>query len=290
VPENSTSPLQVQTSDGRQVIGGKHDFYKWEVVTAAQLQAVRGRTCYAANTRLSIDNARMEVHADGSAGATIRFHSFYVEAELCDPNNPSFKGIVKLGGQFDYGCLEATPADGSNDFVVPLPDNPSPCPTFSRKHGTTTDRSQPGFRGDFTWYGTQTLVSDGIREEDWGPIDPSNPGGPIQFYGATGDPANPTYNHGEGVSLDLVQVNVPDPGLLRVTPRADGTFDWSGHLDRSGHVVQCSTPGMDCIPATFQNVKPGAYQVSAEDEPSWDMSNYDVVDPRTGQSFICFVN
>jgi hypothetical protein len=290
VSENSDTPILV-TSDGRSIVGGKHRFYKWEVITAAQLQARRGKSCSSVNTPYSIDNARMEVHADGNAGAAIRFHSFTVDAELCDPNNSAYKGTVKLGGHFDYGHLMYTKPDGSGDAIIPLPDDPGPGYTSFRKiHGATTDRSQNGFRGDFTWYGSHGLVSDGIREEDWGPVDPNNPTGPVQFYGATGDASNPTYNHGQGVSLDLLQINVPDPSRFGVKPRTDGTYDWSGHLDRSGHVVQCSTPDVDCIPVVFQNVMPGRFQISAEDPPMWDMTNFDVVDPSTGKSLITFVN
>lgn len=187
---------------------------------------------------------------------------------MCEPNNPAYKRIAKIGGQFDYGCPEATAADGSGEFVVPLPDNHTG-PNFSRKHGSTADRSAPDFRGDFTWYGLHGLVSDGIREDDWGPIDPNNPSGPVLFYGATGDPANPNFYHGDRVSVSLLQVNVPDRSRFGVTPRTDGTCSWSSFRVRPGNVVRCPTPGMDCIPATFQNVKPGAFQISAEDSPRW---------------------
>jgi hypothetical protein len=302
--ENDTSALPVTTSNGVPIDGGKHNFYKWEVLTPQQLLAAGKPVCENPFAPYSFDNARMEVHADGNAGATIRFHSFYVEAETCDPNDPSYHGIVKIGGHFDYGHLmgmENTP-QGPQDVIIPLPVDPTYNSGQGRKHGTS-EGSCAGcsgyMRGDFTWYGASNTrefqtapisigVSDGIRDEDWGPVDPNNPSGPVQFYGTQG---GTTYDHGQGVSLDILSLGIPAAAnLAGAAARPDGTFDWNGYVDRHGNVVTCSTIGVDCIPVTLNNVKRGSYQYS-NDEPQRNlpMTNYDVK-ASNGQSLIQFPN
>jgi hypothetical protein len=299
VKENSDATLAVKTVSRRQIDGGKHRFYKWEVITAQELTDAGRLPCASSFASLSFDNIRMEVHADGNAGATIRFHSFYVEAETCDPKNPSYHGIVKIGGQFDYGRLrglENTPR-GPEDTLIPLP-GVDPPNTYvnngSRTHGTSSGSCQGcsgAARDDFTWYGAnasrefqtspvQIGVSDGIREQDWGPVNPNNPGGPVQFY-SPGWLGEPNHDHGWASQVDILGIGIPRGSILPgARSRAGGTYDWNGHVDRHGNVVTCGRVGVDCIPVTLANVKPGSYQFS-QDDPLRGMppENFDVTGP-----------
>src|SRR5207248_3669457 len=121
------------------VLNGKHAFFKWEVLTPAELLAV-GTTC-PQGTGKSFDSVRMEVHADANAGVDIRFHSFYVQAQECSQSDPNYQGQIRIGGHFDYGILNGTHVDNSTntlyDVRIPLP-GVDPCtPGTTTSNGST---------------------------------------------------------------------------------------------------------------------------------------------------------
>ena len=306
--ENLTDPtsLSHQPSDNRPVINGKHAFFKWETLTPQKLAAAGITGCPPnANALLGFDNIRLQVHADANAGADIRFHSFFVQAQECSTTDPTYHGQLSIGGWFDYGVLNGT-HQGSQDVRVPLPTidpcaqgsilaNGSTCPYVAsrRTHGSigpgptgSTDPNAllPGqIRSDFTWYGSnfdpdlqgQTVgpalgVTDGIREEDWGPVDPNNPSGPVQFYVPN---ATQHHDHGWG-GIDILSFTAPPPSVFLsddpATLNPDGTYDWHGWVNVHGYIqslVTCSTaqtlgPSTTCIPAALVNMRAGYAQFS----------------------------
>lgn len=303
--ENSDGPLGVTTSDGRPIYGGKHRFFKWEVLPQSYFAQFGKPSCQKySGLPYSFDDMRMEVHADGNSGATIRFHSFFVQLEACDPANPAWHGLIELGGHFDYGVLNAREKDPTDptktiDVRVPLPGDPTVLKGQRRTHGSIGPNG--AFRGDFTWYGandcvdcapknvTRIGISDGIREEDFGPIDPSNPTGPVLFYTHEGDPKQ---NHGWSTILDIIAANITSPASYKTAARPDGTFDWQGFVDRNGFVLQgaqlpCQL-GTDCIPARLTNIKQGQYQFS-NDALHLPAVHFDVLAPN-GRSLILYPN
>jgi hypothetical protein len=268
----------------------------------------------------------MEVHADGNAGADVRFHSFWVQAQECSTNDPTYHGQLTIGGHFDYGILNATHVGNGSvfDVRVPLPDidpctpqtllpNAASCPYIAsrRTHGASEsgpagsadpNAALPGdLRYDFTWYGHNTDpdlagqsglqlgVSDGVREQDWGPIDPNNPHGSVLFYG-------PGHDHGWG-GIDIFDFNAPNPGAFPADDPArtnpDGTYSWTGFVDVHGRVqsiasCQDQPIGDSCIPALLANVRPGEAQFS-NDVSKLPPDNYDVTDAN-GVSLIGYPN
>jgi hypothetical protein len=304
--ENSDTPLTLATADNRPWAGGKHRFFKWETITSADLAAAGINGCPPnPNATYGFDNVRMEVHADSVISATVRFHSFYAEARACSTTNPNYHGIIRIGGHFDYGKLfglENTPT-GQQDVRIPLPgiDPPdTPYTNVRRTHGTSAGSCSGctgAVRGDFTWYGANATpffatggpslgVSDGIREGDWGPVDPNNPGGPVQFYGPPGDP---NHDHGWAAPLDIFAADIPPASALPgAVTHADGTYSWSGDLDVHGNVVApCTTPSTSCIPASLTNVLPGSHQF-ANDVTKLPIRNFDVI--VNNQTLIQFPN
>lgn len=326
--ENSTDPasLSHQPSDERPVLNGKHAFFKWETLTGDKLAAV-GIVC-PVGTGMSFDRIRMEVHADANAGADIRFHSFYLQAQECSSNDPTYHGQISIGGHFDYGILNGTHADPSthklSDVRIPLPEtdpctpgtllgNAARCPYVAsrRTHGASGPASAgstdplaalPGYpRQDFTWYGHNGNpdlagkaglwldVSDGIREQDWGPVDPNNPHGPVLFYG-------PGHNHGVG-GIDILDFVAPQarafPADNPATVNSDGSYSWKGWVDVHGQVqslaaCQNELPSTTCIPTVLTNIRRGEAQFS-NDNVHVALDRNDVLGP-SGQPLIGYPN
>jgi hypothetical protein len=331
--ENSTDPSSLShvPADARQVLNGKHAFFKWETLTPSKLAAAGINGCPPnSNAIFGFDNIRMEVHADANAGADIRFHSFFVQAQECSTTDPSYHGQIAVGGHFDYGILNGShKGDGHElDVRIPLPDvdpcapnsilaNGTACPYLAsrRIHGASAagpsnsadpNSGLPGaVRGDFTWYGhngdpdlagqvTTGLgldVSDGIREQDWGPVNPNDPHGPVLFYG-------PGYDHGWG-GIDIFDFMAPQPARFAsdnpATLNADGTYNWNGWVDVHGLVQpaalcqgQTVNAGSTCIPVSIKNMRPGEAQFS-NDVSHVPHDTYDVADAN-GVSLIGYPN
>lgn len=255
----------------------KHRVYDWEVVKVA--------TCKPNFSDYGLDAIRREAHDDGNSGAAVRFHSFFVQAQGCDPKDPNWHGKISMGGHLDTNHLEAP--DGTH---IPLPDDgPNVSLGGSRRlHASST--APTGRNGDFTWYynncSTQkpnTLcvnTTGGVRKEDWGPINPANPYTPIR---AGGD-LNGSYI--EPVHLLTFNLQGVMDGL---DGKQDGFITYTGFTDRYGNIVQsCGPVSADCIPLAIDHMKVGTYQFRA-DTNGLSVKEYDVAGP-TGKSLIDFPN
>jgi hypothetical protein len=229
----------------------KHRVYDWMVM--------QNSPCIpSSEASFSIRNARLEYHGDGNMGATTRYHSYFFQGQVCDPADPSYSGIVQVGGWQDTGHLEAGPLNR-----IPLPSDP-PAGVYDnlRKVHSSITHYQP----DFVWYGQQLPpqrdgnasylgVFVGFHKADWGPIDPSNPTRVLFF------------NDGEHVGGSFIEpfhvvsftVHAFDIGVVI------GRQNFTGFVDRYGKVVpNCSPVGLDCIPVKYQNLKVGAYEFRAD--------------------------
>jgi Ni,Fe-hydrogenase III small subunit len=334
--ENSTDPssLSHQPFDNRPVINGKHTFFKWETLTPSKLAHAGINGCPPnPNELYGFDNIRLEVHADANAGADIRFHSFFVQAQECSTTDPTYHGQFSIGGWFDYGFLNGTHW-GDKDVRVPLLvidpctpgdvlQNGATCQYHNsrRTHGASspgpansTDPNAilPGtIRNDFTWYGSNgdpdligqwsgpaISVSDGIREDDWGPVDPNNPSGPVLFY--PGGSTTEHHNHGWG-GIDILAFSPPrirdfladDPPVVN----SDGSYSWKGWVDVRGRIQTLSAcltaaslgPSTTCIPTVLTNVRPRPGNAQFSNDISHVPTEYeDVV--VNGQSLIGYPN
>jgi hypothetical protein len=233
-------------------VGNKHSFYKWTVYDGA---------CVAANSALGLRRFRLEAHADGNAGATTRFHSFFLQGEVCNPNNPAISYTISVGGHMDYGSLYVAGA------YVPLPGDSGDSPGGNRRlHGSVANP-----RYDWTWYGSHALAGLGVRQEDWGPVDPLNLSRQL-FYVAAGQ------NH-----------SFQDPGHL-ITGVHPFNVPMSGFADRFGvPVTTACTLGPDCVPFDFGGLPPRRSFQFRADAGELPVREYDVKG-SDGMTMIRFPN
>jgi hypothetical protein len=266
-------PWQTSSSLGLEN-DAKHRVYDWMVAKDQPCKPAFG-------AKFSFDNMRAEVHADGNAGATVRFHSFFVQARACDPADPTWRGTISTGGHMDYGILVVSTAGGPGQYV-PLPGDPSSEGNHSRGKGNRGHGSPQTPRSDFTWYGTHGIMNVlGIRKEDWGPVDPSDPK-KLLFYGGG--------QNGSWIEpLHLFALDIT-PRLDKLDGKEDGYATYDGFTDRYGSIVpSCSPVGPDCVPLKLVNMKVGSYQFRA-DVAGLKTRDFDVKSPVTGKSLIQFPN
>lgn len=242
----------------------KHNFYKWGVVSVDR--------CYSAFAPLSFNAVRLQTHSDGIYGATVRFHSFSVEAMACDSKDPNYKGYIKTGGHLDYGALFIDNA-GSR-MHIPLPVDPSQIIQGGNRRVHAGPNSN---KKSITWYGSHKLAGQiGINAEDSGGLDPNNLN-TINFFGGN-------FNHSEEEPVHLLAMRIT-PDMDNWDKIKDGKFKMKGFTDRYGNLVSsCSPIGPDCIPLDI-DLKVGTYQFRM-DGFGVHKREYDVRSPITGKSLI----
>ena len=234
----------------------KHMVYKW----------IEGQNLPTGNapdgSHRSVTAFRLLTHIDGNMGAPTRYHSYWLQAQLTDPATGRV-GEIQIGGWIDFGHLTV----GPGHTVVPLPtDPPAACVLNgdSRQEGVLGGPEQP----NSVWYGTNSRNSTGapsacddyyydpavgvqynIGTNDFGPVDPANPS-VMHLYP---DRENHTQTV---VGTDSMTLHLP-PELAQ-----NGVINFTGHVDRHGHVVPevaGQAPGVDYIPLVIKNAEPGAY-------------------------------
>lgn len=233
-----------------------------------------------------IKNARVIYHTVGHAMDTLgRYHSYYLEYQVC--RNPDFNlcGILKIGGWMDLGVLNAPYVGprifrpgGTVDFGLgstyggsaqPLvltyaadtPDlNQIPC-CFDEPYTSMGSSAKPldGNKlivwsmnnvGQANHFGSNPFARFLVRTFDaWGDIDPANPNAP-RFFCRDGSCANNGSNRGLG------ETSVWIPSTWDMD--ADGFADASGYTNRLGQiVVGCAAVSLDCVPFEAVHVPVG---------------------------------
>jgi hypothetical protein len=267
----------------------KHSVYGW---------IVRDQLPNYANQPTYIRAFRSQAHFVGSGGLfpsgmrggfQSQFHSFSLEAEVCNQAN-AICGIVRLGGwvDFGHGDIETAPLAGStqpvaicltpNIYATP-PDQQ--CLDSSRRlHGSTIDSTR---MSEATWYGANNKfhrtgealsIDFGIIGESWAPVNPVNLD-ELAFY----DPEN---LNGSWLSQEILGI-VIEPWWVG----ANGRVNRSGHTDRYGnfHTQPCAPMGPDCVPYSIQNVPPGVVQYR-DSNANRSAPDHDVRDPSTGKTLL----
>lgn len=259
----------------------KHSAYKYAVMNNPQCLS-NGPNANVANAddgRLTLQYVRFQYHGDGHKGAMTRFHSFYVQAQLCDPQNPSYHPYVQLGGHMDTGPLIL---EGFGHLAVPADTQPpvltgeSFAGCCARKlHGIPTIP-----RYDYTWYfsyGSTALVGfgGGLRNEDFGPVDPQAPNSPILFYGPDN---NQSYQERFHIA-----------SFYAAQPESSGFTDVLGR----GR-PDCTSANSLCVPYLTRGwTRPGPteYRADVQGAPGGDtIGEYDVRSPVTGNSLLKYPN
>ena len=197
----------------------------------------------------SITDFRLEEHhIFAPPGATTRFHSFYLEARIRNPDGSI--GFVLTGGRSDFCKLQMSTSDGI-DVHIPLPSDCSLDNTFISRR--LHDLTNPGV----SWYGGRAdnahgLVSFSIRTSDaFAPINPNDPFELNLFC-----PALDCANNGSILQLLDLSISIPGgSGGINFDSDFDGIFNFSGYTDRHGTaVLGCTEPGVDCVPLELINV------------------------------------
>jgi hypothetical protein len=245
----------------------KHEFYKWNVVTFGEM----GNKCTTSYAPLSFKNIRAEYHQDAIHGALVRYHSYWLEAQGCDPADAKFGGIIRIGGHMDYGKLQLTDGSGGDGAVVTLAGDPTGYSDDRRLHMGMVNGLVPCCRnGDYTWYGSNRYVSvisgakvtvrNGIRGEDWGAMNKTDLKPVYSFKYWYGDQGGGGKNSMQE-PVHLLHVSVPKE-LDSVDGKTDGYVTYKGYTNRYGDILKtsCSPTGPDCVPISLEGMKVGNYE------------------------------
>lgn len=280
----------------------KHRVYAWYVV--------KDLPCINLNTRngdLGMTDIRLQMHADGVAGALTRIHSFAVELQTCSETDPNYKGYLKTGGHADFGPLRLMNMPNDPIGWVPLPaDNNEYCGNITSKNISQFSNRRmhmgKGTKqiGTFTWYGGNTRCkipgggsqviawnNIGILQEDWGPVDPTSPNNPVLFH--NWQPKSGPLNGSWAEKIHILGFRVPDYADS-LDGKKDGFLNYAGWTNRFGQIVKgCSAPSLDCVPFEARNLKVGFYEFR-QHYHNLRGKEYDVKSPVTGKSLILYPN
>jgi hypothetical protein len=216
----------------------KHEGYKW--IVARDLPCGTAAGCISAY--------RIQVHAiAGAMDATVRFHSFSIEALACPDGRC---GIIRHGGWMDYGYLSV------GGTCPALPSNP---PDFQCGDGARRDHSSTTqFNYYANWYGVHHVTQPDLHFLEFGPIDYNDPSKQL-FFPCPGLGCNfngsvmRIENLGATTSYDWMNAD------------ASGTVNFRGYTDRYGDPVNgCSAPAVDCVPLEVTNLAAAVYGAPAE--------------------------
>jgi hypothetical protein len=252
----------------------KHRSYKWEVATNLPCDQGQEVTAF-----------RGEFHNDGNLGAAIRFHSFWLEAQLTECNSHE-RGYISIGGHMDYGQLH------TGDQTVSEGGDPTPSCILNgdlRQEGLVGGREQ----SNSVWYGANNrstapgsttrcdddpglaphiYVNVNVGTNSWGPVDPNDPSA-LHFYD------DQARHNGTQTGTDALGFRI-DPSLADST----GRINFQGFVTRSGVVRSACAPlGQDCIPVTIRNARPGPYSSGLDQHPV--VYNGDVPGPHNYRSY-----
>lgn len=259
----------------------KHESYGWFVLRNLPPGQSRSQNGARNNTNnvAFIRNIRVQVHGDLHAGgAASRFHSVWVEAQVCYRAARNDCGIVRFGGHLDYGELRV---DG---VWVPLPNDPrayagltAPAPE-REVDNFIAKRSHSATSHTVRWIGrfnntSGPITYGGIAHEtkdSWQPINPSQP----DEVRLTCPDYQCEYNNSTA-RLDFFIIRP------RHEPQAGPDFriNFRGYTDRHLNVVEdCWAPGPDCVPLVFENF-PNLREISLRKGGPGSLREYDTSPP-----------
>jgi hypothetical protein len=240
----------------------KHEGYIWVV-----------RRDQACPTGACVTDFRLETHAIfGAHDMPVRYHSFSLEARLCNQaNNPSSCGIVRYGGWIDMGRLFTTApnvlscAHDVNEIFIPLPadtlyfpiDRPASRDEIRCHPNITNLPAYPSARPLAEWWGHgggetrfQIRVYDPIGNVDT--TDPSR----WQFFCGQND-LNCRYDASIFSAFIGYTLHIHEfvGNNVRVDGNGDGRTDYKGYFSRwGGSRPSCTASGLDCVPYEYNNV------------------------------------
>jgi hypothetical protein len=247
-------------------------------------------TCNSINGALNcVKNLRILHHLDFHAMAT-RFHSFWIEMEICKVSDPNDCGKVGRGGHLDFGPLVNQSAPGNVNgearVAVPADANPFPlvtCGTSNRRLHNPSGINNSRFA---TWYGNQYpsfgclptafdasgvavgIIQIGVLSADvWSPLNLVDPLNPVVTCpdGSCGQ-NNSRREQGHLVAGEFTaQLDALDGAV-------DGYITLNGFTNTYGFIdPSCTVPGLNCVPFYFNHVPVGSYQFRFNTPKEYDV-------------------
>lgn len=221
----------------------KHGGYGWLVR--------RDLPCYSPFTNGCITAFRAQFHGIGSnQGAYVRYHSYWLEAQVCREDAPDDCGLVRFGGWQDTGDLMVDgirvldePGSG-NRFKLHYSGEHVPGGQGNANYGTWYSGSQQGWG--------QVVVQ---FEDMWGLINRDGDASDLHFFC---DDLTQCTNNGSKVQVHLIGAGILGRYRQQVDPDGDGYADYNGYMDRYGVLVEgCTEIGLDCVPLILEHVPLG---------------------------------
>lgn len=266
----ATNPYEsnaAATAEGRMENDLKHEGYGWVVR--------RDQACPDGNC---VTDFRLQYHIIfGPVDATVRYHSYSLEARVCvDARNPATCGIMRNGGWADFGRLFTTApgviscAHDVQDVAIPLPadtlffplDRPESRDEIRCHPNVVNLPSNPGSVPLSEWWAHSPgdLARFQIRSYDpLGNINAANPG-EWNFFCQYGD-ASCKYNQSMmsafiGYVLNIREFFTLNPEI-RTDRNRDGRTDLITYTTRWGgyNGNNCTVAGLDCVPMHYDNVQ-----------------------------------
>lgn len=221
----------------------KHGGYGWLVR--------RDLPCDSEFTDGCITAFRALYHGIGSNhGAYTRYHSYWLEAQVCREDAPTDCGIVRVGGWQDSGDLMV-----DNITILDEPDNVN---RFKLHYSGEHQPDGIGNENYATWYSAsqESWAQVAVQFEDmWGLINRDGDAGELHLFC---DDLSRCSNNGSRVQPHVIGAGVRNRYIALVDPDGDGYADFNGFVDRYGlPVTGCSQIDLDCIPLVLEQVPLG---------------------------------
>ncbi len=219
---------------------GKHMGYSW--IARTNVQGKGGR---------QITDFRMQVHAIFAApGATTRYHSYSLEARVCDHREGC--QIVRTGGWLDFGRLRIS----GNPVQLPYQEGDGNRQRLHRHFKDTTWATDPDFKTPAVWYG-QFIHPDYVQN-NYVQSDLDRPFRKLTIAIETEDAwSNPMHNdlYTNHFYCPEFDCNKNGSTLKLHKMQIEFTQDeaFSAFINRYGRTnPNCTTPSLDCIPTTIE--------------------------------------
>jgi hypothetical protein len=238
----STDPICAGTTSN------KHSFYQWIIRDFGDCAPWNGQ-----GSPYQVTAFRTELHADGSLGATVRFHSFWGQYRVEDCQTGQV-GYWYGGGHVDYANLLA----GDTPVALPVPSGQAPSDCILNGDRREEEAlSQSGGTGD-VWYGVSNRANagynpngncDDVADFSWGVQ--VNVG--RDMFGPV-DPSNPSQILLDADRADHKQTIVGTDTMSVIIPFS-GPFTGSGKSTSDGAILSADCAvGPECIPWSATNV------------------------------------
>ena len=220
----------------------KHEGYSW--IARANIPNRGGRY---------ISDFRLQIHAIFAApGAVTRYHSFSLEANVCEIKNGC--RIVRTGGWMDFGHLRIR----GNVVQLPGQEGDGVRQRLHQTHRYPEMAAEPGFRTAAVWYGQ--LIRNEFAKTNYSQTDAERPFRKltmaIETYDAWSNAkhSDPYTNYFFCPAFDCNK-NGSTLKMHRLLFELTSEEGFQGYTDRFGRTnTNCTSVGLDCIPG---HIDPG---------------------------------